>query len=141
MVQVLQTYLAKLQSYDPKIWISHWREEWSSPPLFLLANDIDPQPLDLKNTFHAISSKKSFTWYSGVSLIHTLSIQKLRRDMVLRWLKKEQNRLFERMLQMADTAEIGWLVYGTWQMEASVLAQAIKSTIKKFLRFFLEADH
>ena len=37
--------------------------------------------------------------------------------------------MFERMLQVADTSEIGWLVYSTWQMETDVLAQATEDTI------------
>ena len=47
---------------------------------------------------------------------------------MIRWLKREGHG--ERMLQVADTDERGWLVYSTWQMEASVLAAAIESTIK-----------
>ena len=43
--------------------------------------------------------------------------------------QKEGHGLFERMLQVTDTAEIGWLVHSTWQMEASILAQAIEETI------------
>ena len=49
---------------------------------------------------------------------------------MIRWLKKEGHGLFERMLQVAETAEVGWLLYSTWQMEAQVLAQAIEATIK-----------
>ena len=48
---------------------------------------------------------------------------------MIRWLKQEGHGMFERMLQVADTSEIGWLVYSTWQMEADVLAQAIEDTI------------
>ena len=48
---------------------------------------------------------------------------------MIRWLKREGHGIFERMLQVPDTVEIGWLLYSTWQMEPSVLAQAIESTI------------
>ena len=44
-------------------------------------------------------------------------------------MKREGHGLFERMLQVPDTTEIGWLVYSTWHMEANVLAQAIESAI------------
>ena len=48
---------------------------------------------------------------------------------MIRWLKKEGHGVFKRMLQVADTVEIEWLVYSPWQMETGALAQAIESTI------------
>lgn len=48
---------------------------------------------------------------------------------MVRWLKQEGHGMFERMLQVAETSEIGWLVYSTWQMETDVLAQAIEDVI------------
>ena len=48
---------------------------------------------------------------------------------MIRWMKQEGHGMFERMLQVADTAEIGWLVYSTWQMEMDVLTQAIEDVI------------
>ena len=128
-VQVLQEFLQKLQSYDPKVRIAPWHERNTSLPIHL-PSDFIPRPSELEKFFPRIFFKEEgFTWYSGVRLIHSLPIQDLRQDMV-RWLKREGHGLFERMLQVADTAEIGWLVYSTWQMETAVLAQAIESTIK-----------
>ena len=128
-VQVLQEFLHKLQSYDPKARIAPWHERCSAPPIQHAA-DFTPRPSELENFFPRIFFKEEgFTWYSGTRLIHSLPIQDLRQDMI-RWLKRESHGLFERMLQVADTAEIGWLVYSTWQMEAAVLAQAIELTIK-----------
>ena len=48
---------------------------------------------------------------------------------MIRWLKQEGHGMFERMLQVEETTEIGWLLYSTWQMETDVLAQAIENTI------------
>ena len=128
-VQVLQEFLLKLQSYDPKVRIAPWHERCSTPPVHS-ASDFVPRPSELEKFFPRIFFKEEgFTWYSGTCLIHSLPIQDLRQDMI-RWLKREGHGLFERMLQVADTAEIGWLVYSTWQMEAPALAQAIEATIK-----------
>ena len=128
-VQVLQEFLSKLQSFDPKAQIAPWYERCSSLPL-QQSTDIVPRPSELEKYFPRIFFKEDgFTWYLGVRLIHSLPIQDLRHDLI-RWLKKEGHGMFERMLQVADTAEIGWLVYSTWQMEADVLAQAIEATIK-----------
>ena len=127
-VQILQEFLLKLQSYDPKVRIAPWHERSNTFPL-QKPSDFVPRPSELEKFFPRIFFKEEgFTWYSGARIIHSLPIQDLRQDMV-QWLKKEGHGLFERMLQVADTAEIGWLVYSTWQMEATVLAQAIENTI------------
>ena len=128
-VQILQSFLTKLQTYDSKARIAPWYERCSSLPI-QSAEDFVPRPSELEKYFPRIFFKEEgFTWYSGVRLIHSIPMHDLRLDMV-RWLKKEGHGLFERMLQVADTAEIGWLLYSTWQMEAKVLAQAIEATIK-----------
>ena len=127
-VQVLQELLLKLQSYDPKVRIAPWYSRCNSPPLHK-PSDFTPRPSELEKYFPRIFFKEEgFTWYSGVRLIHAIPVPDLRQDMI-RWLKREGHGLFERMLQAADTTEIGWLVYSTWQMEAPVLAQAIEETI------------
>ena len=127
-VQVLQEFLQKLQSFDPTVRFAPWDEHTSVPPL-RTSTDFVPRLSELEKYFPRVFLKEEgFTWYSGVRIIHSLPINDLRLDMV-RWLKREGHGLFERMLQVANTAEIGWLVYSTWQMEASALAQAIESTI------------
>ena len=128
-VQVLQDFLLKLQSFDPKVRIAPWYVQCSTPPIAHPA-DFIPRPSELEKFFPRIFFKEEgFTWYSGARIIHSLPMPDLRQDMI-RWLKREGHGLFERMLQVADTVEIGWLVYSTWQMEAIVLAQAIESEIK-----------
>ena len=127
-VQVLQEFLKKLQSYDPKAKIAPWYERCSDHPI-ASPSDFIPRPSELEKFFPRIFFKEEgFTWYSGTRIIHSLPMPDLKQDMI-RWLKKEGHGMFERMLQAADTTEIGWLVYSTWQMEAAVLAQAIESTI------------
>ena len=127
-VQVLQTFLLKLQSFDPKVRIAPWYERCPLPPI-TLPTDFIPRPSELEKFFPRIFFKEEgFTWYSGVRLVHSLPMADLRQDMI-RWMKREGHGLFERMLQVPDTTEIGWLVYSTWQMEAHVLAQAIESAI------------
>ena len=128
-VQVLQEFLLKLQSFDPKTRIAPWYERCNSPPIHQ-PSDFIPRPSELEKYFPRIFFKEEgFTWYSGARIIHSLPIQELRQDMI-RWLKREGHGLFERMLQVAETAEIGWLVYSTWQMEAQVLAHAIEKMIQ-----------
>ena len=127
-VQVLQSFLQKLQTFDPKVKIAPWYVQCPALPI-QSDNDFIPRPSELEQYFPRIYFKEEgITWYSGVRLIHSLPIHDLRLDMI-RWLKKEGHGLFERMLQAADTVEIGWLVYSTWQMEAKILAQAIEETI------------
>ena len=128
-VQVLSDFLLKLQSYDPKVRIAPWHERCSTPPI-QSPSDFTPRPSELEKFFPRVFFKEEgFTWYSGTRLIHSLPLPDLRQDMI-RWLKREGHGMFERMLQVAETAEIGWLLYSTWQMEAQVLAQAIEDTIK-----------
>ena len=127
-VLTLQKFLKKLQYFDPKVQIAPWYENTQTPPL-VHAMDITPRPSELEKYFPRIFFKEEgFTWYSGARIIHSISMQDLRKDMV-RWMKQEGHGMFARMLQVADTAEVGWLVYSTWQMETDVLAQAIEDVI------------
>ena len=127
-VQVLQEFLLKLQSFDPKSRIAPWHHHYNDLPL-QSPTDFVARPSELEKFFPRIFFKEEgFTWYSGARIIHSLPMPELRQDMI-RWLKKQGHGMFERMLQVANTTEIGWLVYSTWQMEAKVLAQAIEKTI------------
>ena len=127
-VLTLQKFLRKLQYFDPKVQIAPWHEDSRSSPL-ATSSDITPRPSELEKYFPRIFFKsEGFTWYSGARIIHSIPIQDLRKDMI-RWMKQEGHGMFERMLQVAETSEVGWLVYSTWQMEADVLAQAIEDVI------------
>ena len=127
-VQVLQELLRKLQSFDNKVHFAPWYENCPNPPL-QHPNDFIPRPSELEKYFPRIFfNEEGSTWYSGARIVHSIHFPDLRQDMI-RWLKREGHGLFERMLQVPDTAEIGWFLYSTWQMETSVLAQAIESTI------------
>ena len=127
-VYTLQTFLRKLQYFDPKVKIAPWYDNSNDPPLSH-ASDIIPRPSELEKYFPRILFKEEgFTWYSGAKIIHSISMHDLRKDMI-RWMKQEGHGMFERMLQVAETSEIGWLVYSTWQMETDVLAQAIEDVI------------
>ena len=69
-VQVLQEFLLKLQSYDPKVRIAPWYERCHSDPLHK-PSDFIPRPSELEKYFPRIFFKEEgFTWYSGVRLIH-----------------------------------------------------------------------
>ena len=105
-VQVLQEFLLKLQSFDPKVRIAPWQVRCQYNPISK-PNDFIPRPSELEKYFPRIFFKEEgFTWYSGVRLIHSLPMPDLRQDMI-RWLKKEGHGLFDRMLQVEDTVEIG----------------------------------
>ena len=127
-VFTLQKFLRKMQCYDAKAQIAPWYDETSATAL-IHPNDITPRPSELEKYFPRIFFKEEgFTWYSGAKIVHSIPIQDLKKDMI-RWMKQEGHGMFERMLQVAETSEIGWLLYSTWQMEADVLAQAIEDTI------------
>ena len=127
-VLTLQKFLKKLQFFDPKVKIELWYEGTTNAPISK-ASDITPRPSELEVYFPRIFFKEEgFTWYSGARIVHAIPMADLRKDMV-RWMKQEGHGMFERMLQVADVAEVGWLVYSTWQMEADVLAQAIEDVI------------
>ena len=57
-----------------------------------------------------------------------IPIQDLRKDMI-RWMKREGHGMLEHMVQVAETSEVGWLVYSAWQIETDVLAHAIEDVI------------
>ena len=119
-----------MQYFDPKVKFAPWYDDAHTSPL-AHANDITPRPSDsdLEKYFPKIFFREEgFTWYSGARIIHSIPMPDLKKDMI-RWMKQEGHGMFERMLQVPDTAEIGWLVYSTWQMETDVLAQAIEDTI------------
>ena len=127
-VLTLQKFLKKLQFFDPKVQIETWYEKSTHPPISK-ASDITPRPSELEVYFPRIFFREEgFTWYSGARIVHALPMADLRKDMI-RWMKQEGHGMFERMLQVAEVSEIGWLVYSTWQMEADVLAQAIEDVI------------
>ena len=52
-------------------------------------------------------------------LTHFIPIQEVCKDMIC-WLKEEGHGMFERILQVVETAEVGCLVCSTWQMEIDV---------------------
>ena len=127
-VVTLQKFLKKLQYYDPKAQFAPWQSDSNAAPL-THALDITPRPSDLEKYFPRIFFKEEgFTWYSGARVIHSIQMKDLKKDMI-RWMKQEGHGMFERMLQVENTTEIGWLVYSTWQMETDVLAQAIEDVI------------
>ena len=127
-VLTLQKFLRKLQSFDPKAQFAPWHDDPQTKPIAHYS-ELVPRPSELEKYFPRIFFKEEgFTWYSGLRIIHSLPMPDLRKDMI-RWLKQEGHGMFERMLQVADTSEIGWLVYSTWQMEADVLAKAIEEVI------------
>ena len=118
-VHTLQTFLRKLQFYDSKAKFAPWYDDSVAAPL-AHSSDITPRPTQLEKYFPRIFFKEEgFTWYSGAKIIHSLPIQDLRKDMI-RWMKKEGHGIFERMLQVADTSEVGWLVNSTWQMDDEI---------------------
>ena len=124
----LQKFLRKLQYFDPKVQFAPWLDDPYTKPITHYT-DIHPRPSELEKFFPRVFFKEEgFTWYSGAHIVHAIPMPDLKKDMI-RWLKQEGHGMFERMLQVADTSEIGWLVYSTWQMEVDVLAQAIENTI------------
>ena len=127
-VLTLQKFLRKLQYFDPKVQFAPWESVSRTPPIAHYS-DLVPRPSDLEKFFPRIFFKEEgFTWYSGARIIHSIPMPDLKKDMI-RWMKQEGHGMFERMLQVENTSEIGWLVYSTWQMEANVLAQAIEEFI------------
>ena len=63
-VQVLQGFLSKLQSFDPKVRISTWYERCPSLSI-QQPTDLVPRPSELEKYFPRIFFKEEgFTWYS-----------------------------------------------------------------------------
>ena len=128
-IYMLQQFLIKLKSYDPKLGIAPWQENSTSPPIFS-HTDIPSRPSELENFFPRIRFLRTgLTWYSGLRILHTVPIPELRKDM-LPWLKEEGHGLFIRTLQAENIVDVGWLVYSTWEMETEALSAAISDTIK-----------
>jgi len=126
--RVLQAFLQHLQNIDLHVGFAPWNE-FSTVEPWTNAAQISLRASELEIFFPRLTCKAvGTTWYSGVRLIHELPMEEMHKD-ALRWLKEEDHGLFERMLQCENTVEIGWFVFSSWIMEASVPAEAIGEEI------------
>mmetsp|Transcript_18170 Transcript_18170/g.25665 ORF Transcript_18170/g.25665 Transcript_18170/m.25665 type:complete len:105 (-) Transcript_18170:560-874(-) len=104
--------MQQLQKEDGHIGFAPW-DDFSTREVGKAPAQISQCSSELKTVFPRVNFRVTgSTWYSGVRLIHEMSIADIRKD-ILRWLKEEGHGLFEGMLQCKQTMEIGWLVYSS----------------------------
>lgn len=69
-----------------------------------------------------------FTTYPGIHIGHDKPLEDLRDELSL-WLQDGDHGLFYKMLQVEESAEIGWLLYSTKEMDAGALVDEIEDLI------------
>jgi hypothetical protein len=68
------------------------------------------------------------TTYPSIYIGHDKSIPEIREELYF-WLNAGHHGLFEKILQVENSSEIGWLLYSTKDMDAGALVDEIADII------------
>jgi len=122
MLLALQELITELIKADTKLQVYTWKE--NSPDIRAKeAKDINTIP-DSKKFFSKLFVPKQLTAstiYTEIRIGHDNPIDEIRKEMQ-NWLRLNNHGLYYKMLQTETSAEIGWLLYSTREMDAGALA-------------------
>jgi hypothetical protein len=83
----------------------------------------------LNRFFVSKTPDSPFSTYPSIHVGHNKPISDLREDMQM-WLQDGGHGLYYKMLQVEDSAEIGWLLYSTKEMDAGALVDEIAELVE-----------
>ena len=132
MTNVLREFLQELNQADDVAALIPWKEKDKGQSRLSAASTELPSTITgfktYLNRLYLSRPGSNMTVYINIHLGHNLDFNDI-REALQSWLSSANHRLFLKMLQVEESAEIGWLIYLTREMDASALADEIADMI------------
>jgi hypothetical protein len=132
LISIFSEFFQELKKLDDKLVILPWKtNDRSNETISKEAN----LPTSIKqirgylNRFYIGKNQNQIiTTYPGVQIGYDRQFSEIRSDLQY-WLNAGNHGLYERMLQVENSSEIGWLLYSTKAMDAGALVDEIAELV------------
>jgi hypothetical protein len=132
IISIFSQFVGELVSADPSAAVLPWKAIHRSKGNISKMADVPENTRLLRpylNKFYINRTPNSqFVTYPGVHIGHNMTLPEIREE-IDPWLKEGFHGLFYKMLQVEDSAEIGWFLYSTKEMDAGALVDEIQDLV------------
>jgi hypothetical protein len=133
LINIIHQFIGELISADSTSAILPWKAIHRSKRHITKAAEVPNNTRQLRtylNKFYiSRTPNATFVTYPGIHIGHNKTLPEIREEMQL-WLQEGEHGLYYKMLQVEDSADIGWLLYSTKEMDAGALADEIEDLVR-----------
>jgi hypothetical protein len=132
LISIFSEFFQELKKIDEKLVILPWKANDTSNEIISKETNLPTSIKQIRgylNRFYIGKTKnQNITTYPGVYIGYDKQISEIRSDLQY-WLNAGNHGLYERMLQVENSSEIGWLLYSTKDMDAGALVDEIADLV------------